>query len=247
MTTEKSENTNHELILKMSIYEAIPRIIAAIGAVSKDKRATAGSTSYMYRGIDDVMNALQPLLAKYQVFVVPTVLEQYREDGVTKAGGASHLSIFKIKYTFFANDGTYIEAVTVGEAADTGDKGSNKAMAIAFKYALFQVFCIPTEEMPDPDAVIPAATMPKQKAPTPKQDPPKVDERASIIKQIDKLVYPNRTSEGKGNADGFCYEIYQNELKAYMSLNKDINKLSDLNLNQLKDMLQKMDVPECLR
>ena len=35
---------------------------------------------------------------------------------------------------------------------DSGDKATNKAMSIAFKYACFQVFCIPTEEMADPDA-----------------------------------------------------------------------------------------------
>ena len=35
---------------------------------------------------------------------------------------------------------------------DSGDKATNKAMSIAFKYACFQVFCIPTEEMVDPDA-----------------------------------------------------------------------------------------------
>ena len=34
---------------------------------------------------------------------------------------------------------------------DSGDKATNKAMSIAFKYACFQVFCIPTEEMVDPD------------------------------------------------------------------------------------------------
>ena len=28
----------------------------------------------------------------------------------------------------------------------------NKAMSVAYKYACFQVFCIPTEEMHDPDA-----------------------------------------------------------------------------------------------
>ena len=38
---------------------------------------------------------------------------------------------------------------------DSGDKATNKAMAIAFKYACFQVFCIPTEEMKDPDGETP--------------------------------------------------------------------------------------------
>ena len=40
----------------------------------------------------------------------------------------------------------------IGEGMDSGDKASNKALAVAFKYACFQVFCIPTEEMKDPDA-----------------------------------------------------------------------------------------------
>lgn len=82
----------------------------------------------------------------------------------------------------------------------------------------------------------------------PSTDAPKPDPKKELIGQITKLVYPDfKTPQDKGNPDGFCFEIYQNELKAYMSINKDVKKLSDLNLNQLKDMLQKMDVPECLR
>ncbi len=39
---------------------------------------------------------------------------------------------------------------------DSGDKATNKAMAVAFKYACFQTFCIPTESlMDDPDATTP--------------------------------------------------------------------------------------------
>ena len=58
-------------------------------------------------------------------------------------------SILKIKFTFYAEDGTFVEAITVGEGMDSGDKASNKAMAIAMKYAMFQVFCIPTGDDPD--------------------------------------------------------------------------------------------------
>ena len=50
-----------------------------------------------------------------------------------------------------------MDAVTIGEGMDSGDKATNKAMAIAFKYACFQVFCIPTEEMNDPDSESPEA------------------------------------------------------------------------------------------
>ena len=106
----------------------------------------------MYRGIDDVMNALQPLLAKYHIFVVPEVLEQQREERQTARGGLLLYSICRVKYTFYAEDGSSVSAVVIGEGMDSGDKATNKAMSVAFKYACFQVFCIPTEEMKDPDA-----------------------------------------------------------------------------------------------
>lgn len=134
----------------MNIYQAINKVMAKIGAVGKDsKNQTQG---FMYRGIDAVMNAINPALVENKVFVVPTVLEQTREERVNSKGTTLIYSICKIKFTFFAEDGSSVEAITIGEGMDSGDKATNKAMSIAFKYACFQVFCIPTEEMADPDA-----------------------------------------------------------------------------------------------
>ncbi len=134
----------------MSIFEAINKVMAQIGAVGKnDKNAQQG---FMYRGIDAVMNAINPALVANGVFVVPEVLEQTREERTTSKGALLIYSICKIKFTFYAEDGSHVEAITIGEGMDSGDKATNKAMSIAFKYACFQVFCIPTEEMVDPDA-----------------------------------------------------------------------------------------------
>lgn len=124
--------------------------MADIGAVTKNKRNTSGQ-QFMYRGVDDLMNALNPAMVENKLFIVPEVLEQIREDRVSNSGSKLIYSICKIKYTFFAEDGTNISAVVIGEAFDSGDKATNKAMSVAFKYACFQVFCIPTEEMKDPD------------------------------------------------------------------------------------------------
>ena len=101
------------------------------------------------------------MILKNKVFIVPQILEQTREERTTNKGGNLIYSICKIKYIFYAEDGTYIEAVTVGEGMDSGDKATNKAMAIAMKYALFQVFCIPTEEMKDPDGETTERSKPK--------------------------------------------------------------------------------------
>lgn len=134
---------------KRNIFETIDLIMKEVPAIGKTKQNT--KQNYKFRGIDDVMNKLQPIFAKYKLFVVPDVLEQTREERKTSTGGTLLYSICKIKYTFYAEDGSRVEATVIGEGMDSGDKASNKAMAIAFKYALFQVFCIPTEELKDPD------------------------------------------------------------------------------------------------
>ena len=134
----------------MNIYEAISATMADVGAIGKDTKNT--QQGFMFRGIDAVMNALQPAMLKNHIFVVPEVLEQTREERTTQKGATLIYSILRMKYTFFAEDGSSVSAVVIGEGMDSGDKASNKAMSIAFKYACFQVFCIPTEEMKDPDA-----------------------------------------------------------------------------------------------
>lgn len=144
----------------MNIYESIANIMQESVAIGKEKLNK--QQGFKYRGIDDVMNTFYPLLSKHKVFVAPEVLEQLREERITKNGGNLIYSILKIKYTFYAEDGTNISAVVIGEGMDSADKASNKAMAVGMKYAMFQVFCIPTEDMPDPDGDTPPTTTKKK-------------------------------------------------------------------------------------
>lgn len=135
---------------KKNIYESIAGVMADISAVGKTSKNQ--QQGFMYRGIDAVMNALSPALVKNRVFVVPKILNCEREERTSTKGGALFSVRCTIEYDFFAEDGSSISAVVIGEGMDSGDKATNKAMSIAFKYACFQVFCIPTEEMADPDA-----------------------------------------------------------------------------------------------
>lgn len=137
----------------MNIYQAIHGVMDEVGAIGKNRKNQ--QQGFMYRGVDEVMNALQPAFVKHNIFVVPEVLEQTREERTTKNGGQLLYSILKVKFTFYADDGTSVSATVVGEGMDSADKASNKAMSVAFKYACFQVFCIPTEEMVDPDSETP--------------------------------------------------------------------------------------------
>lgn len=166
---------------KMNIYQSVNKVMEDIGAVGKNSKNQ--SQGFMFRGIDAVMNALQPALVKNRVFVVPDIIEQSREERKTAKGGTLIYSICKIRYTFYAEDGSYVEAVTIGEGMDSGDKATNKAMAIAFKYACFQVFCIPTEEMKDPDEESPEVIGEKTKIESAKQEKPLNDTEDPNIDQ----------------------------------------------------------------
>lgn len=132
------------------IFPRIAAISKEIGAIGKNKRNE--QQKFMFRGIDDVYNALQPLLAKYGVFTVPQVLEDRTEERQSKSGGNLIYRVLKMRYDFYTEDGSSVPCTVIGEGMDSGDKAANKAMAIAHKYALLQTFCIPTEDMKDPDA-----------------------------------------------------------------------------------------------
>jgi hypothetical protein len=132
------------------IYKKISDVMNDIDAISKNRKNTQGS-GYNFRGIDDVYNELHSVLSKHHVFTVPEVLEERTEERVSKSGGNLIYRILKIKYTFFTEDGSSVTSVVIGEAMDSGDKAANKAMSVAHKYCLLQVFAIPTEEEKDPE------------------------------------------------------------------------------------------------
>ena len=136
-----------------NIFKAISAVMDDIGAVGKNN--TNQIQKYKFRGIDDVMNALHPAMIKHHVFTVPEVIEANREERQGSKGGLLIYSLVKVKYTFYTDDGSSVEAVVMGEAMDSGDKSMNKALSAAFKYACFQTFCIPTEEMKDSETESP--------------------------------------------------------------------------------------------
>lgn len=132
------------------IFKLIPQVMKAIGPISKGRFNE--QQKYAFRGIDEIYNAIQPVLSEHGVFVLPSVIDQKREERKTRHDSLLMYTILTVKHTFCAPDGSYVEAVTVGEAMDTGDKSANKAMSAAMKYALLEVFCIPTEGDNDPDS-----------------------------------------------------------------------------------------------
>lgn len=132
-----------------SIYGRMAAVLADVGAIEKTRKNQA--QGFQFRGIDDAMNELHGTFAKHSLFLTHELLEHSMAERATRSGGTSFHHIAKVRFTFWAPDGSNVAAVGIGEAADTGDKGAGKAMAYALKVCLLQTFIIPTEEEKDPD------------------------------------------------------------------------------------------------
>jgi hypothetical protein len=147
----------------MNIYQSINAIMRNVPSIAKDKKNV--QQGYNFRGIDDMYNALNPLLAEYGVFATSEVMHTEREERQTKSGGTLLYSVLTVKFTFYATDGSFVTSTMIGEAMDNGDKASNKAMSTAYKYALMQLLCIPTADVKDTEyethEVAPKASAPK--------------------------------------------------------------------------------------
>ncbi len=144
----------------------VPMIYRSIATIMKETKAIAKGEkneqqNFMFRGIDAVMNELHDLFANNGVFILPEVVDYNVTEKVTGRGSILYYTRAKVKYHFIAEDASEVCTINVGEAMDSGDKGMNKAMSAALKYALMQMLLIPTKENKDPDATTPEETRPK--------------------------------------------------------------------------------------
>lgn len=148
-----------EQIQTPMIYGAIANIMKGTKAIAKGEKNE--QQNFMFRGIDTIMNALHELFANNGVFILPEVIDYNVTEKVTNKGTILYYTRAKVKYHFIAEDSSEVCTVNVGEAMDSGDKGMNKAMSAALKYALMQMLLIPTKEEKDSDTDTPEETRPK--------------------------------------------------------------------------------------
>lgn len=134
-----------------TIYQALAAVMGEVQGVGKHQKNTTPGQSYNFRGIDAVTNAIGPALRKHGVIVVPFVESAEYETVVvgknrTEMGSARVV----ITFTWYGPEGDSIVSRTAGEAFDSGDKATAKAHSVAFRTAMIQTLCLPTDE-PDPD------------------------------------------------------------------------------------------------
>ena len=205
----------------MEIYKKMADVMKKIGSIEKGTENR--QQGFKFRRIDDIYNGLHDALATCDIFCTPTILKTIREEKITTAkGGIGWHIVLEIEYTFFTTDGSNVKAVVWGEATDYGDKCINKCMSIAHKYALIQVFTIPTEDLPDPDDKSPEVTNEKKQ---------------SSLKCLNE---PKKTVSGIDLIIRHFAELNVNEVQLEEYLGKPLNEIQESDKSKLRVLAQKI-------
>lgn len=174
----------------MKVYQSINAVQSDLAKAGISKDRTNTFDKYQFRGIDDVYNALAPLLAKHGLCILPRILSRQVVERESQKGGALFYVTVEAEFDFVsAEDGSKHVVRTFGEAMDRGDKATNKAMSAAYKYAAFQAFAIPTEGDNDADAQThQVAAKPKPKKEHKPSDAVNAIKDAETVDAVDKIL-----------------------------------------------------------
>ena len=185
--TEAEAIAMDEFQVNATIHQRLAAILAELPSIGKDARNT--QQNFDYRSHDAVLNALNPLMSKYGVFVVPDVIERQVDTRKTSGGSTMYEVNLRVAFAFYGPLGDNIVATAWGEGTDMGDKSTNKATTMAFKNVLAVVFAIATAEY-DTDAASPEETV--RDRPGAQERPPGGRQRASTRQQRGQRFDPGK-------------------------------------------------------
>lgn len=138
---------------QLGVFKAIAAITGELAKEGIAKNRKNEQQHYNFRGIDDIYKHIAPLIAAHGLTVTPRVQGKTLSERVNKIGTVIFSVTVDVEYEMVSSlDGSRQTARVYGEAMDSGDKATNKAMSAAYKYFCIQTFCIPTEGDNDADA-----------------------------------------------------------------------------------------------
>src|SRR5687768_2930833 len=117
------------------------KVLAELPAIGKNSQAPANMGGYSFRGIEDILAALKPALAKHGVVCLPSVLERIESTRTIGQNRVMYVVDLHVEWRFLGPAGDSLPADAWGQGTDMGDKATQKAMTSAFKSMLMQTFC----------------------------------------------------------------------------------------------------------
>jgi len=132
------------------VLVGIQLVTAAFSKDGISKSHKNESQGFAFRGIDDVLNRMSKELVEANLVIIPKVTSREVHERINSRGNPLFYVVLTVDYTIASSlDGSSVVCTVVGEAMDSGDKATNKALSIAYKYMAFQLFSIPIAEDPD--------------------------------------------------------------------------------------------------
>lgn len=132
------------------VVRAILAVMKALGEQGIEKGRRNKEQGFNFRGVEDVINALTPLLVEHNLIIIPRFKTQTSTERESRKGGYLNDVVVSGEFDFISGvDGSMVTGATFGQGMDSADKATNKAMSGAFKYLSIFGFCIPTKGVID--------------------------------------------------------------------------------------------------
>ena len=128
----------------LNIYQRILAVMGELHYIQKSDKKV--NNQYTFVTHDAVTQAIQPLLVKHGIAMVPSV-SGWSQDGNRTAVDVTVSFINADKPT------DYVEVRTFGFGIDPQDKGPGKAVSYATKYAVLKTFVLETGDDPERDSI----------------------------------------------------------------------------------------------
>lgn len=210
---------------KPTVVEALAAVMEDVREVGKDGFHDAPGAKFKFRGIDAVVNAVGPALRRHRVVVVPQLVSIDHRDVQTSGGKNARETCVVVRYVWTGPDGSTLETSVPGEAMDNGDKGTAKAMSVAFRIALLQALCLPTDDA-DPDNATYERGAPdaRQRQPEP-SEPPADEPWVAARKRLAGVV-----AENKWDRDVIA-ELFAKQYQQSLGEATDVNRINGFTKN----------------
>jgi len=127
-----------------NLAKAVCAVMGEVGYVTATGKNTR--QGYKYTSDVDLLTAIQPLLVKHGLAILPTSYTAERTQFQTGSGAQMWRTDVNVAYVLLHTSGESIVLNMGGSGSDSLDKDPYKALTGAYKYLLRQTFAVPTGE-----------------------------------------------------------------------------------------------------
>jgi len=134
-------------VLVNDLASALSAAMGEVETIKKDGKNTM--QGYAFTSEAAIANTLRPIMSKHGLSLVPTNIRVVNADTVQTKNATMQRVAVEATYTLMHKGGQSFTVTVPGEGMDSLDKAIPKALTMAYKYAMIQVFCVGRGDDPD--------------------------------------------------------------------------------------------------